>query len=86
MLDLHHDHDNLEGVWALKLARLKKMLTCGGGPSKYREKPLLHLKDTRRCGWDESSETAELRAFFVAIPQRPIRCQREHLSYVHTPT
>jgi hypothetical protein len=50
MLDLHHDHDNLEGVWALKLARLKKMLTCGGGPSKYREKPLLHLKDTRRWG------------------------------------
>lgn len=65
----------------IKLARLKMLTgTWGRWTSKYwgRASP---LKDTER---DESSETAELRTFFVAILQRPIRCQREYLSCVST--
>jgi hypothetical protein len=69
----------------IKLARLKDAYLrrrTEQGPGEAASP----LKRYTPMGWDESSETAELRAFFVAIPQRPIRCQREHLSYVHTPT
>jgi hypothetical protein len=42
------------------------------------------LKDTRRRGGTNQTKLQNCNAFFVALPQRPIRCQREYLSSVST--
>jgi hypothetical protein len=59
----------------IKLARLKDAYLNLAAEGPGAASPLKRYTPTGR---DESSENAELRAFFVAILQRPIRCQREH--------